>query len=86
MSNNHTHLQVLPFGLALGIIWGVSMFLIGLSTWLFAWGGEWQTLMASVYMGYTPSLLGSLIGGVWGFLDAFIGGIIFAWLYNLFAK
>jgi hypothetical protein len=27
---------------------------------------------------------GSLIGGVWAFFDALIGGAIFAWLYDFF--
>jgi hypothetical protein len=29
--------------------------------------------------------VGSLIGMVWGFIDAGIGGAVFAWLYNLLA-
>jgi len=35
-----------------------------------------------LYRGYSISPLGSVIGLVWGFVDALIGGAIFAWLYN----
>jgi len=42
--------------------------------------------MASVYLGYTPTVLGSIIGGIWGFVDAGIGGLLLAWLYNKFLK
>jgi hypothetical protein len=30
--------------------------------------------------------VGSLIGMVWGLIDAGIGGAIFAWLYNLLSE
>jgi hypothetical protein len=29
------------------------------------------------------SPLGSVIGLLWGLVDGFIGGLVFAWLYNL---
>ncbi len=29
--------------------------------------------------------MGSAIGLAWGFVDALIAGVIFAWLYNLIA-
>jgi len=29
--------------------------------------------------------MGSLIGLVWGFFDRLVGGMIFAWLYDLLA-
>ena len=35
-----------------------------------------------LYRGYSISPSGSVIGLVWGFVDALIGGAIFAWLYN----
>jgi hypothetical protein len=38
-----------------------------------------------VYRGYTISPIGSMIGLVYGFFDALIGGAIFAWLYNKMA-
>jgi len=77
--------HVCAFGLALGIVWGLGVLLLGLAAWQFAWGVAFLDLLASVYVGYAATLTGSLIGFGWGFLDAFIGGVVFAFLYNLFA-
>jgi hypothetical protein len=43
-------------------------------------------LMASIYPGYEPAGFGSVIvGTLYGLVDGWIGGLIFAWLYNRFA-
>ena len=76
-------LDGLSLGLAFGIIWGVGAFLLGLGAWLLNWGTPVVELISSVYIGYSASLVGSLLGLVWGFADAFIGGVLIAWLYNL---
>ena len=41
--------------------------------------------IGSVYRGYQITAMGSLIGLAWAFIDGLIGGLIFAWLYNLLA-
>lgn len=76
-------LNVKAFALALGLIWGVGLFL--LTWWIIAFEGSTgePTLIGMVYRGYTISPLGSVIGLVWGLPDGLIGGAIFAWLYNL---
>jgi hypothetical protein len=79
-------LNVKAFGLALGIVWAVVVFLLGVLAMLFSWGAAWVELLSSIYIGYKMTLLGSVIGAIWGFIDAFIGGIIVAWLYNKLAK
>jgi hypothetical protein len=35
-----------------------------------------------LYRGYTISPIGSVLGLIYGFFDALIGGAVFAWLYN----
>jgi hypothetical protein len=79
-------LDVKALGLALGILWGACMFLIGLTSMLFDWGSAWVGGLSSFYIGYKATLLGSIIGAAWGFVDAGIGGVIIAWLYNKFAR
>ena len=79
-------LDVKAFGLACGIIWGIGVFLLGIGGLLFGYGAKCGEALASVYIGYTPTLLGSAIGGIWAFVDAGIGGLIIAWLYNKLAK
>ncbi|KTD20653.1 bacteriophage holin [Legionella londiniensis] len=75
----------LAFGLALGIFWGISILLMGLFAYFFAYGEVFVSSMGTLYIGYDASILGSIIGGIIGFVDAFICGLILAWLYNLFA-
>ncbi|WP_035918972.1 bacteriophage holin [Legionella fairfieldensis] len=78
-------LHPLALGLALGVIWGISTLLMGLIATYYAYGKTFVAAMGSLYIGYEPSVSGSLIGGLIGFIDAFIGGVLVAWLYNLFA-
>jgi len=79
-------LDIKAFGLACGIVWGSAMLFLGLINTFFAWGGGIERAMATVYIGYKSTPLGSIIGGVWGFFDAGIGGLALAWLYNKLAK
>ncbi len=79
-------LDIKAFGLTAGILWGVAMIIIGVADIYTSWADSFGAIMSSAYIGYSPTWVGSLIGGVWGFIDAFIGGIIFAWLYNAIAK
>lgn len=82
---NSTRLSVLGLGLALGTTWALSMLILGLAQWHFGYGGAWVQLLGTVYVGYGPTILGSLFGLVWGFVDGFIGGVVIAWLYNKFS-
>ena len=81
MKNSH-HLNPMNLGLALGIIWGLSLLLLGLYAWQLNWGTDMVIVLGSFYIGYAPSLLGSIIGMIWGFVDCFIGGFLLAWVYN----
>ena len=70
------------FGLTCGILWGAGLF--SLTWWVMAFEGPSAkpTGLSRLYRGYKISPAGSLIGLVWGFCDAFCGGVSFAWLYN----
>ena len=75
-------LNVKVFALTVGLFWGFGLLFI---TWwiiLFDGASGAVTLIGKVYRGYSISLVGSLIGFVWAFIDGIIGGAIFAWLYN----
>jgi hypothetical protein len=49
---------------------------------------EFLRTVASVYPGYhaTRSIAEVIVGTLYGTVDGLIGGAIFAWLYNEFAK
>lgn len=70
------------FGLAAGIFWGLSMFVMTLINIYTGYAGQWLSLMADIYPGYEISFLGSVIGLAYGFVDGFVGLFIFAWIYN----
>ncbi len=82
MHYTHCRLRVLAFGAAFGTSWALGVFLVGLGAMWFGWGNEFISLLSSLYIGYEPTFLGSIIGGILAFIDGFIGGIVFAWIYN----
>jgi hypothetical protein len=74
------------FGMACGVLWGGGMLILGLIDTASTWGDAWGKVAASVYLGYTPTILGSIILGIWGFVTSAIWGFILAKLYNKFSK
>jgi hypothetical protein len=79
-------LNVLAFGLACGLIWGLGVFL--LPWWVMAFEGTTHDLMflGHIYRGFNISPLGSVLGLIYGACDGFIAGVLMAWLYNRFAR
>lgn len=82
--NYYARLHIWSFGFALGILWGLSMLLTGWVAMTMGWGEDFVFALRAMYIGYDVTFWGSVIGGIWGFVDMFIGGVILAWLYNLF--
>ena len=78
-------INVKAFALTCGIYWGVGLF--ALTWWIIAFDGSTHaaTWIGQIYRGYNISPVGSLVGLVYGFFDALVGGAIFAWLYNMIA-
>ncbi len=78
-------LNIRAFALTCGILWGLGLF--SLTWWFIAFDGSTgePTLIGKIYRGYTISPIGSIIGLVYAFFDALVGGAIFAWLYNKIA-
>ena len=78
--------DVLALGLAIGILLAAYVFLLGITAWLFDWGTVIVEATSSVYIGYSATFIGSIIGAVWAFVDRFIGGVVIAWVYNKFQR
>lgn len=76
-------LDIKAFAFTCAILWGVGLPLA--TWWVIALDGASMdpTWLGHFYRGYNLTVPGSLIGGVWAFFDALIGGAVFAWLYNL---
>lgn len=79
-------LNIKALGLATGILWGVSIFL--LTGWFLLLGhpGNLLSKLGGIYLGYSVTWPGAFVGLIWGFLDGFIGGAVLAWLYNKFSN
>ncbi|HDL00736.1 MAG TPA: hypothetical protein ENH23_00690, partial [candidate division Zixibacteria bacterium] len=63
-------------------VWGIG--LLFLTWWIILFDGATGeiTMIGRLYRGYSISPVGSIIGLAWAFFDGFVGGAIFAWLYN----
>ena len=77
--------NILAFAITCALVWGVGLFV--LTWWIIAFDGSSPdpTFIGKVYRGYVITPVGSLIGLAWGVVDGFVGGAIFAWLYNVLA-
>lgn len=79
-------LNVWALALTSGLCMGLGLFFI---TWwiiLFDGTASGPIWISRIYRGYSVTPGGSVIGLIWAFCDWFVGGAIFAWLYNLIAK
>ena len=74
-------LNVKALAVGIGVLWAIYVLFIG---WVaaFGWGTELVTVLSSLYIGYSASFVGGIIGGIWAFIDGAIAGAIIAWVYN----
>jgi len=75
-------LNIKAFSLTCGLLWGFGLFFI--TWWIILLEGITGeiTLIGKVYLGYSISPVGSIIGLLWGLVDGIIAGALLAWLYN----
>lgn len=76
-------LNPLALGIALGLVWGGSLFI---TTWVSFYTGYGklflEALARSIYPGYTISPVGSFLGLLYGFLDGFVSAGLIGLIYN----
>ena len=87
---HYCRIDVLGHALALGVLWGVYLFILAL---LAGWGvrfmwvsAELVNILSSVYPGYTIGLTGAFMGLIQGFICGSVGGLLIAWLHNIFCR
>ncbi|MDE1768392.1 MAG: membrane-associated protein [Candidatus Micrarchaeota archaeon] len=71
--------------IAAGTTWGLGVGGAGFLA-MFGWGGAFVSTLGSLYIGYSATPLGALIGLVLGFIDGAIAGAITACVYNYVTK
>jgi len=69
------------FALAAGITWGLG---VAFATFIGVYSGHGVEAlkMFTFYPGYDVSILGAGVGFLWAFLDGFVAGAFFSWVYN----
>ena len=73
--------------IASAFLWGGGIFIVGLANMIWNdYGQSFLDLCSSVYPGYhVTHTIGSVISGtLYGTVNAFFAGLVFAWLYNRF--
>lgn len=78
----HATLGAVSFGLAWGFVSGFFVFVLGTAAALFGWGVPLAAVLASIYVGYAPTFIGSIAGAVWAFATGFLFGLLVAMVYN----
>ena len=66
-----------------GVVWGAGLFfagLLGAITGTYAL--EFINAMGSIYLGYSPTYAGAVIGGVWGLADGAVAAALLGYIYN----
>lgn len=79
-------LKPFALGMTLGLLWGLTVLFTGLAAHYYLTGQAFVTAVGTFYLGYGPTVAGSFLGGLFGFVHGFIEGAIFAWIYNLFVS
>ncbi len=80
-------LEIKRVAIAGGIMWALCLFVTTLvSVFVGGFAKAFLDGIASIYPGYSISIVGSFIGLIYGFLDVFIGVYIFAWIYKMVRK
>ena len=83
-------MKVLRFGMALCIVWTLIVFGIGILNLInVGYGSHFLKLIDSIYPGYHYGqwgFWGVLVASLYAAVEAFLVGIIFAWIYNFIGK
>jgi len=75
-------LDVIGFGVTLGCIWSLCTLVLVLASRRSRKADAIVQLFSKVYRGFEKTLLGALVGAVWGFIDGTVSGLLIAWVYN----
>lgn len=77
-------LDAKALALALGIVWGAAVFLVGVGHLIWpGYGTTFLELASSIYPGFQVGGFGSVVvGTLYALLDGAVGGLVLAWIYN----
>lgn len=73
-------------GVYIGTMWGVNLLLLAILSVFFGLGGSIIALLGTLYVGYTTTIVGGIIGLVLGFLHGYIIGVVGDVFMRLFKR
>jgi len=79
-------INIRALALSMGIVAGLVVFLLTAWFLLLGYNGSILAKLGSVYLGYSVSWFGSIVGFAYGFLDGVVFGALFGFIYNKFVK
>jgi hypothetical protein len=84
LAPRYQKLHATKFGLAGGIVCGVSVLLTTLATAFWGMFPSFTGVLIDLYgfLGFSPTPFGAFLGLVYGFIDGFIGFFVLGWIYN----
>ena len=80
-------LNIKAFVLTCAILWAAAIVIVGIANLIWpGYGTAFLKVIASIYPGYDGvGTFGSVVvGTLYAVVDGAIGGLVFAWLYNMF--
>lgn len=81
-------ISIKGLALAAGLLWGGAILCLGLMHLAIpSYGAAFLAGISSIYPGFhgARNISDAVLGGIYAFVDGGVGGLIFGWLYNLFA-
>ena len=75
-------LSPIGFGLALAILWTLSVVFLGITAMVHGYGAGFVSGLSTLYIGFSATWMGLVKGALWAFFDAFFSGFVLIWLYN----
>lgn len=82
-------LSVKSLAITSGILWGGACFLVALANFFWpSYGGSFLEVVGSIYPGYKVIGTGAsvIVIALYALVDGFVGGALFAWLYNCITR
>lgn len=74
------------FGFSFGVICALFVFLLGISATYLNWGSSAVAVIGTFYLGFDATFLGSVVGALWAFVDAFLFFFLGVLLYDQVLK
>ena len=79
-------INIKALAISTGTVTGLVVFLITAWFIIMGYNGNLLAKLGSIYLGYSVTWLGAIIGFIYGFFDGLIFGVLLGFLYNKFAK